>query len=53
MTDISKRIDLKDAIKEALQNIIDNGFTLSNKKDTYEDIEISRRDLKAKIETQA
>ena len=50
MTDISKRIDLKDAMKEALQNIIDNGFSLADKKDTYEDIEITRRDLKMKTE---
>jgi hypothetical protein len=50
MTDISKRIDLKDAIKEALQNIIKNGFMLADKKDTYEDIEITRRDLKMKDE---
>ena len=52
MTDIFKRIDLEDAIKEALQNIIDNGYALANKKDTYEDIEITRRDLKIKTETQ-
>ena len=50
MTDIFKRIDLKDVIKVALQNIIDNGFTLADKKDTYEDIEITRRDLKMKAE---
>jgi len=50
MTNISKRIDLEDTIKEALQSIIDNGFTLADKKDTYEDIEITRRDLKMKTE---
>ncbi len=50
MTDISKRVDLKDAIKETLQKIIDNGFTLANKKNTYEDIEITRRDLGMKTE---
>ena len=50
MTDSSKRIDLKDAIKEALQNVINNGFTLADKKDIYEDIEITRRDLKMKTE---
>ena len=52
MTDISKRIDLKDTIKEALQSIIDNGFTLADKKDTYEDTEITRRDLKMKTDAQ-
>ncbi len=50
MTDNSKRIDLKYEIKEALQNIIDNGFNLADKKDTYEDIEITRRDLNVKTE---
>ena len=48
MTDISKKIDLKNSIKEALLNIINNGFTLADKKDTYENIEITRRDLKMK-----
>ncbi len=50
MTDNSKRINLKDAIKETLQNILDTGFMLADKKDTYEDIEITRRDLKMKTE---
>lgn len=50
MTDISKRIDLKDAINESLQNIINNGFILADKKGTYEDIEITRRGLKMKTE---
>ncbi len=52
MTDINRQIDLKNAIKEALQNVIDNGFTLADKKDIYENIEITRRDLKMKTETQ-
>jgi len=50
MTELTKRINLKDTIKEVLQNIIENGFALADKKDTYEDIEITRRDLKMKTE---
>ena len=50
MTELTKRINLKNAIKESLQNIIDNGFALADKKDTYEDIETTRRDLKKKTE---
>jgi len=52
MTDISKRTDLKNAIEEALKNIIDNGFTLADKQGTFEDIAITRRDLKMKSENQ-
>ncbi|MEA2095938.1 MAG: PD-(D/E)XK nuclease family protein [Candidatus Cloacimonadota bacterium] len=52
MTELTKRIDLKDTIQEVLQNIIESGFALADKKDTYEDIEITRRDLKMKTETQ-
>jgi len=50
MKDLKKRIDLKEAIKVALKSIIDKGFALASKKDTYEDIEITRRDLKVKTE---
>ncbi len=45
-----RRIDLKETITEVVQNIIENGFSLADSKDEYENIEVTRRDLKMKLE---
>ncbi|MFC1887605.1 PD-(D/E)XK nuclease family protein [Candidatus Cloacimonadota bacterium] len=47
---ISKRIDLEDSIIETLKNIIDAGYRVNEKKHTYENVKITRRDLRAKRE---
>ncbi|MCD4795761.1 MAG: PD-(D/E)XK nuclease family protein, partial [Candidatus Cloacimonetes bacterium] len=48
---LTKPIDLKEAITEVVQSILENGFYLAGSKDEYEDIEITRRDLKMKLES--
>jgi hypothetical protein len=50
LSKLTKRVDLKEAITEVVQNILENGFSLVRSKDEYEDIEITRRDLKMKLE---
>ncbi len=50
MKSISKRLDMKSEITDVLQNIIENGFMVSERKNTYEEIDITRRDLKMKTE---
>lgn len=50
MKQLSKRIDLKDKISEIVLNIIDNGFVVTEKKEKYENPEITRRDLLSKSE---
>ena len=50
LTKLTKKIDLKETITEVVQSILENGFSLAGSKDEYEDIEITRRDLKMKME---
>ena len=50
LSNLTKRIDLKEVITEVVQSILKNGFSLAGSKDDYEDIEITRRDLKMKLE---
>ncbi|MCK4655024.1 MAG: PD-(D/E)XK nuclease family protein, partial [Candidatus Cloacimonetes bacterium] len=50
LSNLTKRIDLKEAIIEVVQNVLESGFSLAKSKDEYEDIEITRRDLKMKLE---
>ncbi len=50
LSKLTKRIDLKETITEVVQSILENGFSLAKSKDDYEDIEITRRDLKMKLE---
>ncbi|MBC8415890.1 MAG: hypothetical protein H8E11_05620, partial [Candidatus Cloacimonetes bacterium] len=50
LSNLTKRIDLKGAITEVIRRISENGFSLAESKDDYEDIEITRRDLKMKLE---
>ncbi len=50
MKQLSKRIELKDEVKNVVDQIINSGYTLSVKADKYEDIEITRRDLVKKEE---
>jgi len=45
MKHLSKRIELKKEIEETLKQIIETGYDLTEKKDKYEDIDITRRDL--------
>jgi len=45
MKHLSKRIELKKEIEETLKQIIETGYDLAEKKDKYEDIDITRRDL--------
>ncbi len=50
MKQLSKPIELKDEVKNVVDQIINSGYTLSVKADKYEDIEITRRDLVKKEE---
>ncbi len=50
LSKLTKPIDLKEAITEVVQSILGNGFSLAKSRDDYEDIEITRRDLKMKLE---
>jgi len=48
LKNLNKRIDLTENIKEIVQNLLEKGFRLNQKKDPYENVEITRRDLLAK-----
>ncbi len=48
---ISKKINLKEEITKTIQKIIETDFHISEKKDAYEEVEITRRDLFSKIKT--
>lgn len=50
LSKLFNQIDLKGAITEVVQSILENGFSLAGSKDEYENIEITRRDLKMKME---
>ncbi|MCK4311392.1 MAG: PD-(D/E)XK nuclease family protein, partial [Candidatus Cloacimonetes bacterium] len=50
LSKLTKPINLKEAITEVIQSILENGFSLAGSKDDYEDIEITRRDLKMKMD---
>jgi ATP-dependent helicase/nuclease subunit B len=47
---LSKRVDLKDEITERIVLVMKEGFRLSEKKDKYEETDITRRDLQTKGE---
>ena len=47
---LNKRVELKDEIAELITQITNKGFRLDEKKDKYEDIDITRRDLIKKEE---
>jgi len=51
LRELSKRIDLEPNIREVIQNTKEQGFCLAARKDTYENVEITRRDLLNKCET--
>ena len=50
MKQLSKRIELKEEIEDMVKQIIDTGYVIAEKKDKYEDIDITRRDLYKKEE---
>ena len=50
MKTLNKRVELRDEIDELIMQIINLGFGLNDKKDKYEDINITRRDLFKKEE---
>jgi len=45
MKQLSKRIDIKVEIEDTLKQVIESGYNLAEKKDKYEDLDITRRDL--------
>jgi len=47
---LTKRTELKDEISERFDQIMNEGFGLAEKKDKYEEIDITRRDLLTKRE---
>ena len=47
---LTKRTELKDEISERFNQIMNEGFGLAEKKDKYEEIDITRRDLLTKRE---
>lgn len=51
LRELSKRIDLEPNIREIIQTTKEQGFCLTARKDTYENVEITRRDLLNKCET--
>ncbi len=47
---LSKRTELKSEITEEIDLLMKDGFGLAEKKDKYEDIDVTRRDLLTKVE---
>lgn len=47
---LSKRSDLKEEIIKAVERILSDGFGLADKKYAYEELEVTRRDLRKKPE---